>query len=176
MLVDHFIESKGCKRHMAVTGDEITGMQEFVDDRHKLLQQIPQFTDPDFAQANRLPVRARLPDDPGDEVEDEWIKFSQDPLWHMTPTEWKECHQTVGRIFTGGDDSEDEDGVKLDRYLVAGKGDTMFANSRRRKLEEKVSLDIDSILALFTDLSVINTMITISIVANPMKNLKKSVH
>jgi len=32
------------------------------------------------------------------------------------------------------------------------------------------------ILALFTDLSVIKTVVAISIVANPMKNLKRSVH
>ena len=178
MLVNHLIDFKGCKRHTAVIGDDITGMQEFVNDRHKLLDEIPQFTDPDFAQPNRLPGPARLPDDVDDEVEDEWRKFSEDPLWHMTPEEWKECHQTVGRIFTGGDSSDDEDGVKLDRYLMVGKGDVMFANSRRRreKARGEVSLDIDSILALFTDLSVINTVIAVSIVANPMKNLKKSVH
>jgi len=83
----------------------------------------------------------------------------------------------VGRIFTGGDDSDDEDGIKLDRYLEVGKGDMMFTNSRRReKARGEVTLDIDSILALFTDLSVINTMLSISIVANPMKNLKRSVH
>ena len=39
-----------------------------------------------------------------------------------------------------------------------------------------MSLDIDSILALFTDLSVINTVVAISIVVNPMKNLKRSIH
>lgn len=39
-----------------------------------------------------------------------------------------------------------------------------------------MTLDIDSILALFTDLSVIKTVIGISIVANPMKNLKQSIH
>ena len=50
----------------------------------------------------------------------------------MTPEEWKECHQTIGQIFTEGDDSENEDGVKLDRHLVVGKGDMMFVNSRRR--------------------------------------------
>ena len=52
MLVDHFIEFHGCKRHLAVIGDEITGFQEFVDDRDRLLQQVPQFVNPDFGQAN----------------------------------------------------------------------------------------------------------------------------
>src|SRR5205809_922460 len=40
----------------------------------------------------------------------------------------------------------------------------------------QATLDIDSILAMFTDLSAINTMIKISIVSNPIKNLKQSVH
>ena len=54
----------------------------------------------------------------------------------------------------------------------------MFANSRRRRemAHGTVTLDIDSILALFTDLSTIKTVIAISIIANPMKNLKRSVH
>jgi hypothetical protein len=59
-------------------------MKEFTDERVELLQQLPQFAEPDFAQVNRLPVEARLPDDPDDEVQDEWRKFSRDPLWHMT--------------------------------------------------------------------------------------------
>src|SRR5437667_7954818 len=113
MLVDHLIEFKGCKGHRAVIGDDIMGMQEFVDYRRKLLDEIPEFGVPDFAQINRLPVQARLPSDDKDEIEDEWRKFSENPLWHMTPAEWKECHETVGRIFTGGDSSDDEDGVKL---------------------------------------------------------------
>ena len=129
MLVDHLIEFKGCRRHTAVIGDEITGMQEFVDKRRELLQQIPQFADADFAQPERLPSEARLPGNPKDEVEDEWRKFSQDPLGHMASAEWKGCHRNIGHIFTGGDSSEDEDGVKLDRYLMVGKGDMMFANS-----------------------------------------------
>ena len=45
MLVNHLIDFKGCKRHTAVIGDDITGMQEFVNDRHKLLDEIPQFTE-----------------------------------------------------------------------------------------------------------------------------------
>ena len=177
MLVDYFINFKGCKRHVPMIGDNITGMQEFVEDRHELLQQIPDFADPSFAQIDRLPIKAQLPED-DDEVQDEWRKFSQDTLWHMTSKEWNECHQTIQHVFTGGDDSDNEGGVKLDRYLNVGKGDIMFANSRRRreKAHGEVTLDIDSILALFTDLSIINTVIAISIVTNPMKNLKKSLH
>jgi len=40
----------------------------------------------------------------------------------------------------------------------------------------EATLDVDSVLALSMDLSMINTEIAVSIVANPMKNLKKSVH
>jgi hypothetical protein len=96
----------------------------------------------------------------------------------MTANEWKRCYKTIGHILTGGDESDEEDGVRVDRYLEVGKGDMMFANSRRRreKAHGEVSLDIDSILALFTDLSAINTVLAISIVANPMKNLNRSIH
>ena len=96
----------------------------------------------------------------------------------MTVEEWKDCYQTIETIFTGGDNSDDEDAIKLDRYLEVGKGDVMFANSqiRREKARGEVTFDIDSILALFTDLSVIKTVIAISIIANPIKQLKKSVH
>src|SRR5579859_412996 len=116
-------------------------------------------------------------EDQDDDVEDEWRKFSQDPLGHMTANEWKRCHKMIGHIVMGGDESDVEDGVRVNRYLEVGKGDMMFANSRRRreKARGEVSLDIDSILALFTDLSVINTVVAISIVANPTNNLKRRV-
>src|SRR5579859_4437463 len=178
MLVDHLIDFKGCRRHTRVMGDGMTGMEEFVEDCRRLRQRIPEFTDPDFAQVERLPADARPREDQDDDIEDKWRKFSQDPLGHMTANEWKRCHKTIGNILTGGDESDMEDGVRVDRYLEVGKGDMMFANSRRRreKARGEMSLDIDSILALFTDLSVINTVVAISIVANPMKNLKRSVH
>ena len=178
MVVDHLIEFKGCRRHTRVMGDGMTGMEEFVKNRLRLRQRIAEFGDPDFAQVERLPVEARRMEDQDDDVEDEWRKFSQDQLGHMTANEWKRCHKTVGYIFTGGDESDKEDGVRVDRYLEVGKGDMMFANSRRRreKARGEVSLDIDSILALFTDLSVINTVVGISIVANRMKNLTRDVH
>ena len=188
MLVDHWINFNGCKSHKAIIGDEIMGMKEFMEQRQELLQSIPQFKDPDFAQMDRLPARARLlrdsdsdsnsDSDIESEIEDESKKLSRNPLTHMTKEEWKECYDVVGQIFTGGDDSGDEDGIKLDRYLEVGKEDVMFANSKRKRemARGEVTLDIDSILALFTDLSVINTVINISIISNPTKNLKRSVH
>jgi hypothetical protein len=80
--------------------------------------------------------------------------------------------------LTSEDDSDDEDGIKLDRYLKIGKDDMIFANSmRRRKMtREEATMNMNNILTLFTNLSVINTKIMISIVANPIKNLKKSIH
>ena len=112
------------------------------------------------------------------EVEDEWEKYSESLLMHMESGEWKECQDTIGLMFTSGDESKDEEGITLDRYLEVGKGDAIFANSKRKReiAYGEVSLDINSILALFTDLSVINTVISLSIVSNPVKNLKKSIH
>jgi len=156
------------------------GMREFIDNRQELLETIPQFIDPDFVQPERLPINARLPGDPGHEVEEEWMKSGRDPLYHMTLDEWNECHETVGRIFTGGNDSDsdDKEEERVNRYLEIGKDDAMFADSpRKRKMARgEATLDIDSVLSLFTDLSMINTKIELSIVANPGKNLKQSVH
>jgi hypothetical protein len=178
MLVDHWIDFKGCKRHTPIIGGNITGMKEFVDVRQKLLQKVPEFADPDFAQVERLPEEARLLGDRDEDIEDEWRKLSNNSLCHMTTDDWKECHEIIGRVFTGGDDSDDEEGIKLDRYLEVGKDDVVFADSqgRREMARGEATLDVDSVLALFTDLSMINTEISISIIANPMKNLKKSVH
>ena len=101
-LADHLIDFKGCTHHMPVIGELITGMGDFIDDRRRLWETIPWFVDPDFVQPDRLPVRARLPCDPGHEVEDEWKKLSSNALWHMTADEWDECHERVRQIFTSG--------------------------------------------------------------------------
>lgn len=66
MLVDHLAKFKGCTGRRPVTGETTTGIREFIHDHQKLLQTILQFTDPDFAQPERLPVDARLPDDTDD--------------------------------------------------------------------------------------------------------------
>ncbi len=54
----------------------------------------------------------------------------------------------------------------------------VFANSPRKRemARGETTLDVDSVLALFTDLSMINKEIAISIIVYPTKNLKKSVH
>src|SRR5579859_6026512 len=121
MVADHLIEFKGCRRHTRVMGDGISGMEEFVKNRKRLRRRIPEFGDPDFAQVERLPVNARPIEDQDNDVEDEWRKFSHDPLEHMTANEWKQCHKTVGHIFTGGNESDEEDAERVDRYLEVGK-------------------------------------------------------
>ena len=65
----------------------------------------------------------------------------------MTADEWKECHEIGGWILMGGDDSDDEDGIKLDRYLEVGKDDVVFANSPRKRemAREEATLDMDSV-------------------------------
>jgi hypothetical protein len=160
-------------------------MRDFIDDRQELLRKIPQFAEPDFAQPERLPHKARLPYDPEDEVEDEWKKLSGNSFGHMTSNEWNDCHEVIGRMFTGGDDSDVEDGgsdvengENVDRYFEMGQDDAMFSKSpRKRKLARgQTTLDIDSVLALFTDLSMIKTKIVLSIVAYGHKNLRASVH
>lgn len=178
MMVDHLTEFKGCTHHEPVIGDKAAGMREFNNDRQELLLTIPEFPDPDFAQVERLPVKARNPDDPESEVEDEWKIHAADPFYHMTPRSWRRCCETVGRVFTGGDDSDVEDGERMNRYLEIGKDDCMFDDSRkkRRMASGEATLDIDSVLALFTDLSMVNTKIRLSIGANPNKNLRQSVH
>jgi hypothetical protein len=160
-------------------------MRDFIDDRQELLRTIPQFAEPDFTQPERLPVKTRLPYDPEDEVKDEWKKLSGNSFGHMTSNEWNDCHEVISRMFTGGDDSDVEDGgsdvenrENVDRYFEMGQDDAMFSKSpRKRKLTRgTTTLDIDSVLALFTDLSMIKTKIVLSIVAYGHKNLRASVH
>jgi hypothetical protein len=71
IIVNHWITFKECKHHTTITGDHMTRIKEFVNERHKLLQRIPEFADPDFAQINRLPTEARLTKNENEEIEDE---------------------------------------------------------------------------------------------------------
>ena len=80
MLVDHFIHFKGCDHHTAIMDESGMSMREFIERRDHLLEQMPEWSDPDFAQPDRLSVNARLPGDPKDEVKDEWKKLGGKPL------------------------------------------------------------------------------------------------
>ena len=82
--MDHWIDFKGCKRHTSIIDGNIMGMKEFVDVRQKLLQKVPEFADPDFAQVERLSEEARLLEDRDEDIEDEWRKLSNNSLCHMT--------------------------------------------------------------------------------------------
>lgn len=179
MLVDHFICFKGCKQHhTTVTDDSGMSMQEFIDQRDQLLQQMPGWSDPDFAQSDLLPVNARLPGDPKDEVKDEWDELSGKPLSGMSKDDWNRCHPKIERLFTGIYSMGDGQNHESSRALELGKGDMMFDESELNRMHArgKVRFDIDSILSLFTDLSTIKTLLTINIVPLPTKNLQNDVH
>jgi hypothetical protein len=87
----------------------------------------------------------------------------------MSREEWSRYSSQITELFTGG---------KEPKNLDIGKDDITFSRDirKRRMAQGQVTFDIDSTLALFTDLSAINTLLTISIVSKPMQNLKHSVH
>jgi len=75
MLVDHFINFKGCTqeehtRNMRKSHPSMS-MEEFVNERRDIMQEYPTIWNPDFAQDERLPADARIYDD---ELEDQWEK------------------------------------------------------------------------------------------------------
>ena len=39
----------------------------------------------------------------------------------MTTDKWEDFHKLVGRVFTGGNDGDDDYVIKLDRYVDVGK-------------------------------------------------------
>jgi len=162
-------------------------MEEFIDQRNQLLQEICEFRDPDFAQPEVLPVNARLSGDPEEEVEDQWKDLGGMPLMHMTGEEWNRCYQTIEQVFIGpypsekrdrGPDERSGQPNEMTKTLETGKGDIMFdpSESRRRSARGKVRFDIDSVLALFNDLSVVKSVLSVTIVPLPMKNLQSDVH
>jgi len=167
-------------------------MQEFIDRRDHLLQEIYEFNDPDFAQPSLLPVNARLRGDSKD-VEDRWEELCRKPLTGMTEEDWSEGYSAIQQVFTGPytsvnntrfekDDDADSDSDclsnEMTKTLEMGKGDMMSddCETRRRQAQGILRLDIDSILALFTDLSIIKSVLSISIVPLPTKNLQSDVH
>ena len=64
------------------------------------------------------------------------------------------------------------------KHLAIDKSDIIFARDayKRNMAKSQVTFDIDNVMAIFTNLSVINAVIGISIVSNPIRNLKESVH
>ena len=96
----------------------------------------------------------------------------------MTTNEWKESHEIIEWIFMNENDNDDKEEIKLNRYLKIEKDDMVFKDSWRRKemIWEKMTLNMNNILTLFMNLSMINIEIMISIIVNSMKNLKKNMH
>ena len=158
-------------------------MQDFIDRRNNLLQKIYEFRDPDFAQPALLPVNARLNGDPK-EVQDQWEELSTKPLTGMTEDEWNGAYRTIRQVFIGPysssnntrleDEAESESDSdrlsnELTKALEIGKGDMMSddCEMRQRQAQGMLRLDIDSVLALFTDLSIIKSVLSISIVPLP---------
>jgi len=170
MLVDHLTEFKGCNpaEHVKEYDSNDLSMSEFIEKRFQIFNRVPELFEPDFAMTNRLPKEAR--EHPSD-VEDQWRKHLGDPIGHMSVQKWDQNWQHFQDLFTG-----DHDGLK---QLAIGK-DCDISHSNEEDLQRisrgKVMIDIDSILAMFTDLSVINSVLKISIVSNPAKNLSSNIH
>jgi hypothetical protein len=172
MLVDHFIDFQGCNPadhdHHRHCDEECIGMFEFIKARNEIFDEIPMLAEPDFAQDSRLPAEARNYEN-DDYMEDNWEKRLTNPLDHMTTGEWNRWSGKIEALFTGGEER---------KHLAIGKNDITFSRdgAKRDMAIGQAIIDIDSILAMFTDLSVINTVIAISIVSNPIRNLKGSIH
>jgi hypothetical protein len=120
------------------------------------------------SQDNRLLANARNFDD-DDDVTDDWAKHLKDPLDHTNIREQRLWLMQIRELFTGGEEC---------KHLAIGKNDIKPAKSRTKHniAKGQVTLDIDSILAMFTDLMVINMVIAISVISSPIRNLKQRVH
>jgi hypothetical protein len=170
MLVDHFIDFKGCDSadHIHRFDENDISMAEFIRARHRIFDEVPALAEPDFARDTRLPTESRnYVDD--DDVEDSWEQELCDPLDHMTAREWRKGSSCIKELFSCGEDCKN---------LAVGKSDITFTRSEAKRIiaRGQATIDIGSILAMFTDLSVIKTVIGISIMSNPIRNLKRSVH
>ena len=88
MLVNHFLNFKGCNLEDYVQNYDLTdlSMSEFVDERIKIFNEIPEITEPDFAQEYRLPKNSRIFSESN--FKDEWEKHLKDSLNHMTDEKW----------------------------------------------------------------------------------------
>jgi len=162
--VDHFISFKGCSHHTPVDADEY-GMRAFTRERGQA--GVP---NPDFAEDERLPPEARVGESEGP---DKGKRMMRDPLGSATTREgWTEIGAAIQNVLTG----EDEEGET--RHFHIGSGDLVHHHIQRIRdmARGTVTVDIDSILSLFTDLSMINCTIDIAMVWNPWRNLQSSVH
>ena len=74
--------------------------------------------------------------------------------------------------------NNDKNDIKLNYYLKIEKINMIFTNLWRKKemIWEKMILNMNNILILFMNLSMINIKIMISIIIISIKNLKKNIH
>lgn len=149
-------------------------MKQFTKYRDNLLDSIPQFPVPDFASHTRLPFDSRKPEYQDEDIIEEPQSAYKDPFITISKSEWVSSSKVLERIFTG----PSEETAPAKRHLEVGKSDRMFSSNPtiREMACGTVTIDIDSTLALFSNFSVINTVLTVSLFANQAKNLKKSVH
>lgn len=173
MMVDHFVDFKGCssEEHIYDYDEMDLSMSEFVEKREEILDHVPEFAEPDFALEDRLPWQARLSKSKSKwDCKDDWEKHLKEPLAHMTERRWKRKWRSIEHLFTGGTQI---------RRLCIGKDDDISrsrSTAERRTAQGKATVDIDSILAMFTDLSVIATAINICITPQAHKNLTSNIH
>jgi hypothetical protein len=162
-LVEHFISFKGCDHHDPVDSNEY-GMRQFIRDQQSL--EIPY---PDFAEDERLPAEARANDLEGP---DKGIKMMKMPLSHSSPSDRGKIGDALKQSLTG----LDQEG-QIRRFYM-GSGDLLHHSKPRvREMAQgKLTLDIDSVLSLFTDLSMVNRCIDIFVVWSAWRNLDSSVH
>ena len=174
MLVDHFIKPDTCdpRVHSHQYNDNDISMSQFIDHRHYLAFKAPDIAKPDFALDERLPDEAKIGVDENGDFEstgDTWKKHIKDPLSHLTPKQWNQQWEVMQELFTGGE---------TEPKLEVGMEDISTSESyvKRNIAAGTVTIDIDSILALFTDLSTIASTINICVTSNPNKNLKTGIH
>jgi hypothetical protein len=148
-----------------VTHPNEYGMSRFVEERQRY--NLPK---PDFTREEYLPLEARAEKDL--RIPDVYKKMTNSPFSHSSSMEWIELGDSFKRSLSGLDDKESV------RQFHMGTGDMMKHTHKRIRdiAQGKLTVDIDSVLLLFTDLSFVRCTIDISMVWNPWKNLSSSVH
>jgi hypothetical protein len=168
LLVAHFISFKGCETHASINEDRQGGMKTFVDYRSRF-----KLPDPDFARDEYLPPEARANNEPDMLILNLERKTLKTSLSHSSSTEWRKVgNHSFRRALTGMNEGEDV------RLFHIGSGDLMHhpLRSIQNMAKGSVTVDIDSVLLLFTDLSLIQCTIDISMIWSPWRNLSSSVH
>jgi len=163
-LADQFIGFKGCEKH-ARMGQNAYGMSRFTEER--VGYDLPK---PDFAQEEYLPFEARNEKDP--RTPNGCKKMRNGPFSHSSPTEWTHSADSFKRSLCGLNHQGD-----IRSFHMGAEDMTKHSQKPIRDLAHgKLTVDIDSALLLFTDLSLIQCTIDISMVWSPWKNLSSSVH